>query len=203
VHFTLSDLVTDITQNAAESGADLVELEIRETGEAPGAVGGGKREFRFSVKDNGKGMDPQELKRAMDPFVSDGIKHPNRKVGLGIPFLIQTAGLSGGGWDLQSEKNKGTTVSAWFDLDNLDTPPVGDLSGMFRTIFLFSGPGEVVIRRSRQRGGQTNAYEVRKSELIDVLGDLEDAGSLVLMDKYLRSMEEPEEEPEDVDESRE
>jgi hypothetical protein len=182
VHFTLSDLVTDITQNAAESGASRVELEITETEH------GGKREFRFLTRDNGKGMDKDETRRAVDPFVTDGIKHPHRKVGLGIPFLIQTAQQSGGGWDLQSEKGKGTEISAWFDLDNVDTPPAGDISGMFRTVLLFEGPGEVVIRRK----GAGLDYEVRKTELAEALGGLEDTGSLVLLDRYLRSLEEEE-----------
>jgi hypothetical protein len=182
VHFTLCDLVTDITQNAAESGADCVELEVRET----------DREFRFTVKDNGKGMDQDEVERAKDPFITDGIKHPHRKVGLGIPFLIQTALQSGGGWDLQSQKRRGTTVSAWFDMANVDTPPVGELSGMFRTVLLFAGPGEIRIRRSLENGVRNLQYEVCKSELIDVLGDLEDSGSLILVDQYLRSIEDDE-----------
>ncbi|MDR1949485.1 MAG: ATP-binding protein [Spirochaetaceae bacterium] len=184
MHFTLSDLVTDIAQNAAESGATLVELDITETA----------AEFRFAVKDNGKGMDQEELKHAMDPFVTDGIKHPKRKVGLGIPFLIQTATQSGGGWDLKSEKNAGTTVTAWFDKGNVDTPPVGDLPGMFRTILLFQGPGDIVVCRSRGDGERNISYEVRKSELVDVLGDLEDSGSLALLYRYLSSMEEDDEE---------
>jgi hypothetical protein len=187
MHFTLSDLITDITQNAAESGAKLVELEIWET----------SGEFRFITSDNGKGMAPDELKRALDPFMTDGIKHPNRKVGLGLPFLIQTAEQSGGGWDVQSERGRGTTVTAWFDLRNVDTPPAGDLPGMFRTILLFEGPKEIRIRRSRKGGEDQHAhaleYELCKSELLEALGDLEDAASLVLLSQYLRSMEEPDE----------
>jgi hypothetical protein len=181
MHFTLSDLVTDIVQNAAESGAVQVELDVDETAGADG-----KREFRFLVQDNGKGMDQDEARRAVDPFVTDGSKHPHRKVGLGIPFLIQTAEQSGGGWDLKSEKGKGTRIGAWFDADNVDTPPLGDLSGMFRTILLFQGPDEVIIRRR----GKGVDYEVRKTELAEALGDLEDTGSLVLLDRYLRSLEE-------------
>ncbi|MDR2095272.1 MAG: ATP-binding protein [Treponema sp.] len=180
MHFTLSDLVTDITQNACESGAALVELEITESG----------KEFRFVVKDNGKGMDQDELKRAVDPFVTDGKKHPHRKVGLGIPFLIQSAQQSGGGWNIKSEKHVGTEVSAWFDTANVDMPPVGDIPGMFRTIFLFAGPEELIVRRKRETGANPTEYEVRKSELIDTLENLEDTESLILLDKYLRSMEE-------------
>jgi hypothetical protein len=188
MHFTLSDLVTDITQNAAESGAGVVELEIRET------WSGGAGEFRFTVKDNGRGMNARERSRALDPFVTDGKKHPHRKVGLGIPFLIQTAEQSGGGWELRSEKGRGTTVSAWFDLANVDTPPQGDLPGMFRMVLLFEGPKEVIVRRVRAGDPGDLDYGFRKTELADALGDLEDTGSLVLLGEYLRSLEEGDDE---------
>jgi hypothetical protein len=187
LHFTLADLVTDITQNGAESGAALLELEVLEQRE-PGKHG----EFRFTVRDNGKGMTEAELKRAVDPFVTDGVKHPHRKVGLGLPFLIQTAEQSGGDWDIKSEKGKGTTVSAWFDSDNVDMPPVGDIPGMFRSILMFQGPEEIHITRSRKDGEGENSYEIRKTELAEALGDLEETGSLVLLDRYLRSLEEDE-----------
>jgi len=179
LHFTVADLITDIAQNAVEAGADLVEIEVEE----------GSKEFRFLVKDNGKGMTEEELKRAIDPFVTDGVKHPNRKVGLGLPFLIQMAEMSNGGWDLKSEKGKGTAVTAWFDSGNVDMPPVGDIPGMFRTILMFESSAEILIRRKKKAGENEDGYEVCKSELADALGSLEDAGALVLLDQYLRSLE--------------
>ena len=210
MHFTLTDLVTDITQNGAESGADCVELHISEVQDSAG-----KGEFRFTVRDNGKGMNAEELKRVQDPFVTDGIKHPHRKVGLGLPFLIQTAEASGGGWKMESRKRPetagskgtdvseegaaepfGTEVSAWFDLGNVDTPPLGDIAGMFRTVLLFNGPSEVVLKRFRDNPEGRVEYEVRKTELIEVLGDFEDAQSLNLLDQYLRSLEESSEDDE-------
>ena len=181
MYFTLADLVIDITQNAIESGARLVELEIEES----------NTEFRFLVRDNGKGMTKEEISRAIDPFVTDGVKHPHRKVGLGIPFLIQCAEQSGGGWNAESEKGKGTTATAWFNMENVDTPPVGDLPGTFRNVLMFQGPDDIVIRRLRQTDGQGPVdYEVRKSDLVEVLGDLEESGSLILLGKYLHSLEE-------------
>ena len=181
MHFTLADLITDITQNACEAKAELVELTVVE--------GGG--ELRFQVLDNGKGMTEEELNRAIDPFHTDGIKHPLRKVGLGLPFLIQTTVQSNGGWDIQSEKGKGTTVTGWFDTGNVDTPPLGDLPGMFRVILMLNTQAEVVIRRRRKlEDGTENEYEVRKSDILEALGSLEDSGALVLLDKYLRSLEE-------------
>jgi hypothetical protein len=184
MHFTLTDLVTDITQNGVEAGGTMVELDISETTDLSG-----KGEFRFSVKDNGKGMTEEELKLAQDPFVTDGVKHPLRKVGLGLPFLIQTAEISGGGWKMESKKKQGTEIGAWFDLGNVDTPPVGDVPGMLRTVLLFGGPEEMVIRRSREGPEGKIDYEIRKTELADALGDLEDTRSLILLDQYLRSLE--------------
>ena len=187
MHYTLADLITDITQNGVESGADLVELEIIET------ICKEKGEFRFTVRDNGKGMSPEELELAQDPFVTDGIKHPHRKVGLGLPFLIQTAKQSGGDWEMKSEKGNGTEVSAWFDTNNVDTPPVGDIPGLFQIVLLFSGPKEIVIRRSRLETNNREkdiVYEIKKTELIEVLGNLEDTESFLLLSQYLNSMEE-------------
>ena len=181
MHFTLADLVTDITQNAVEAGAETVELDVSE-GVSP--LGGA--EFRFLVKDNGKGMTKEELKKAIDPFFTDGIKHPHRKVGLGLPFLIQTAEQSGGGWDIQSEKGKGTMVTAWFDAGNVDIPPTGDIPGMFRTILMFNSNAEIILRRKKP---DNEEYEIRKSELIEALGGLEDTGSLILLGEYLNSLE--------------
>jgi len=182
MHFTLADLVTDITQNAVEAGADLVELEVSESASLQG-----KAEFRFLVKDNGKGMTDEQLRRAIDPFVTDGIKHPNRKVGLGLPFLIQTAEQSDGGWDIKSEKGKGTTVTAWFNISNIDTPPVGDIPGMFRVILMFNSDAEIIIRRKKI---DNDDYEICKSEIADAIGGFEDVGSLVLLGEYLQSLEE-------------
>jgi hypothetical protein len=217
-------LVADITQNGAESGAALMELEIRET---LVNAGGQTGEFRFIARDNGKGMSAADLDRAVDPFVTDGVKHPGRRVGLGIPFLIQTALQSGGGWKIRSARAGepaavrgsepagageeavgaggavcGTTTEAWFDLANVDTPPLGDIPGLFRSVLLFEGPGEIVLKRSRTGGGAANPngrkagggfpsldYEVRKTELEEALDGLRDASSLVLLSKYLRSLE--------------
>jgi len=138
-------------------------------------------------------MTREELARAVDPFVTDGIKHPRRKVGLGLPFMIQAACQAGGGWKIDSEKGRGTAVEAWFDAGNIDAPPEGDVPGMFRSALMFEGPGEVVIRRLRQAEGRPPLdYEARRSELEGALGGLRDAGALALLGRYLRSLEEDE-----------
>ena len=179
MYFTLADLITDIAQNAYESGAGLLKLDVEEDSSS----------LCFSVQDNGKGMNNEELRRAIDPFFSDGMKHPQRKVGLGIPFFIQTAEQSGGGWDIRSSTGEGTSASAWFDTGNVDTPPLGDLPETFRTMLMLEVP-EVIIRRSKLLDGKEGLdYQLCKTELSEVLGDLMETGSQVLLDQYLRSLE--------------
>ena len=183
MHYFLTDLVTDIVQNGVESGTDLLELFISEA-----INNDGKKVFEFTVKDRGKGMTENELKLAQDPFISDGIKHPWRQVGLGIPFLIQTAENSGGAWKIASQKKTAgqgaTEVNAWFDLGNVDTPPIGDIPGMFRTTLLFEGPKEVII----ERRGRVN-YQIRKTDLEQSLGGFKNTRSLLLLNEYLVNAE--------------
>ena len=163
MHYTLADLVIDIVQNGAESGADKLELLIKESGKTrtpfKNRASSPRREFHFTVKDNGKGMTEQELEQARDPFKSDGIKHPWRRVGLGIPFLIQTAEISGGAFKINSRKGRGTQVSACFDLDNPDTPPVGDIPGIFRSTLLMMEQKSLLIKYQNRI-----AYKIRNAK---------------------------------------
>ena len=179
MHFTVCDLVLDLVQNATEAHSRIVTVAMDES----------DNQFRFEVQDDGKGMSPEELQKALDPFHSDGIKHPHRKVGLGLPFLVQTADQCGGGWEITSNKGQGTKVKAWFNLENVDTPPLGDIPGLIRMILLLPGPTELAVKRTLNRRNRQAHYEVRKTELQDVLGNLEEAGSQVLLNQYLYSLE--------------
>ncbi len=66
---------------------------------------------RIVVSDNGPGMKPSELARAMDGYRigEDGRPEP-RRVGLGLPLARQLVEAHGGRLDLQSEKGSGTTA---------------------------------------------------------------------------------------------
>lgn len=178
MHYTLCDLFADLTQNSVDAAATYITVELLET----------EKNITVYIRDNGKGMSKQTLKKALDPFYTDGKKHPNRKIGLGIPFLIQTATDTNGQWDITSTENVGTTVFACFDTTNIDTPPIGDVSSFFRQILTFTGNYEMKIIRKKPKGG----YEILRSQLIDALGDLESAASLVLLGDFLASQEEDE-----------
>jgi hypothetical protein len=173
-------MFSDLTQNAFEAASSLITVELKQD----------DREISIRIEDNGKGMSPEQLKKATDPFYTDGIKHPGRKVGLGIPFLIQTADETGGSWNIRSESGRGTIVEARFDLTNIDTPPVGDVTGYFRQILTFDGRYEMVIHRKTM----ALDYEVKRSELLEALeleeiGSFTDANALSLLGQYLESIE--------------
>jgi hypothetical protein len=191
MHYAIVDFIADITQNALEAGSKHVSVRIDES----------ESSFEVQVTDDGKGMDEGEVARALDPFYTDGLKHPGRKVGLGLPFLKQAIELSGGDFSLHSEKGCGTEVRFRFDEGNLDCPPIGDLPAALFSILCLPGDGDVTILRTRKAEGSPRAmaeatargelsYELRKSELAEALGSLEEASSLALLKQYVMSQEE-------------
>ncbi len=190
MHYTLCDLFSDLTQNAVEAGADFVKVRME----------AGASAVSLAIEDNGKGMSPDELARATDPFYTDGVKHPGRKIGLGIPFLIQTAESTGGFWKIESAKagesdKPGTRVECRFDLTNIDTPPTGDVPGFFRHVLTFDGRYEMEIayRKEGQGGSGTVEFTVLRSELLEALGLAEeggfyDANAIVLLGQFIESL---------------
>lgn len=176
MHATICDHIADLVENALAAGAPVVRLDLDET---PG-------ELRVAVTDQGPGMDAPTLQRALDPFYTDGVKHPSRRVGLGLPFLKQAAEQAGGDFDVQSEAGRGTAVRCRFATRHLDTPPLGDLAGSFAALLAYAGAHELEIRRSRNGRG----YAVSRRELAETLGGLDDTEALTLAREYLRAQEE-------------
>ncbi len=174
MHFALADLLVDLVQNAAAAGSTLISITWTDSD--------GWTQVR--VEDNGCGMTPEQRQRALSPFYSDGVKHPDRKVGLGLPFLAQTAESVGGSFELQSAPGRGTTVGLLVPADHLDLPPRGDLVSAF-VLALAADSSEVVVTRFRG----AFSYELRKSKLVEVLGGLETVEALGLLTQFVKSQE--------------
>ncbi|MBQ3648234.1 MAG: ATP-binding protein [Spirochaetia bacterium] len=182
MHAEIADFLVDCLQNSVEAKASKVILNYTEY------VGD---RIEVEIIDNGCGMSPEILKKVQDPFFTDGTKHVKRKVGLGVPFLIQAVSLSGGQFNIESEVGKGTKFSFSFDLKNIDTPPQGDLSAAVLQTMMFDGDFEFEFNRAQIIGGKENRYTVLRTELIEALGgDLSDASSIKLAKDFLRSQEE-------------
>ncbi len=175
MHASVCDILTDLVQNAIEADASRVEVEVATDPDT----------IRARIRDNGKGMDADTLAKAKDPFYSAPGKHDHRRVGLGIPLLMQTAAAVGGTAEIRSEPGKGTTVEFALDARHLDTPPLGDLPATVLGLMTFSGAYDLTVKRATPSDG----YTVSRSDLTDALGNLEEADNLILARAYLRSQE--------------
>ncbi|TVR60098.1 MAG: ATP-binding protein [Spirochaetaceae bacterium] len=176
MHYTVCDYILDVFQNSVEAGASTISVEIIESPDT----------IAVTVTDDGPGMTAETQQKVLDPFYTDGEKHPGRRVGLGLPFVKQTADQTGGEFVLSSRLGFGTTVSFVLDARNLDTPPIGDVARTVRSLMCFDRPYEAVIRRTRRDGA---TYVVSRSELIDALGELESLESVVMLGQFLESLE--------------
>ncbi len=113
----LSQHILDIYENGVKAGATLIAVEIEEDLL--------QDLLTITLRDNGAGMDAQMLQRIADPWVTT---RTTRKVGLGIPFLKQTAEMCGGNFAMHSQPGQGTTLAATFQHSHIDRPPLGDLT---------------------------------------------------------------------------
>ncbi|WP_455628144.1 ATP-binding protein [Parabacteroides chinchillae] len=133
----LSFHITDIIANSIRAGATEIGLLISDSKDA----------IEICIKDNGCGMDAETLARVTNPFYTT---RTTRKVGLGLPFLIQNAEQTGGSVSIISELGKGTTVTARFISTNIDCPPWGDLPAT--VAMLITGNPDVNICFSYRSG---------------------------------------------------
>jgi len=176
MHATLCDLIMDLVQNAVEANATVIELTLAQT----------EDRFGFVIQDNGIGMDRETQAKATDPFYSDGQKHAHRRVGLGLPFLLQTADAVSGRAAILSEKGKGTRIEFSADAQHVDLPPVGDVPASMAMMLSQPFQGELrMIRRT-----ESDSYWLSRGELTDTLGDLNDTENLKLIKHYIELQEE-------------
>ena len=116
----------DIVQNSVRAGASWVNISFTLAAD---------KLLTMTVEDNGCGMTPEFLAEVKSPFVTT---RTTRKIGLGIPLLMQNAMLSGGTVDIQSKVGKGTKLTATFRTNSIDCLPLGDLPMTMATIIMGS-----------------------------------------------------------------
>ncbi len=175
MHATICDLIMDLVQNSIEANAEAIELILRETG----------NQIEFSIKDNGKGMSKEVQAKAIDPFYSDGEKHAHRRVGLGLPFLIQTAEATEGRAAIESKEGCGTRIHFCAEAAHVDLPPFGDFASAATLMMSQMNSGE--LRIVREASGKS--YTLSRTELEETLGNLNETQNLMLIKTYIGSQE--------------
>ncbi|MEG1501048.1 MAG: ATP-binding protein, partial [Clostridiales bacterium] len=113
----LSLNILDIAQNSVRAEASLIEISIEENHDSD--------TLSIMIKDDGYGMDEKQAASVIDPFFTT---RTTRAVGLGVPFFKMAAELSGGSFDIKSQKGQGTEVKAVFGLNHIDRMPLGDMT---------------------------------------------------------------------------
>lgn len=129
-------------------------------------------------------MKAETLKKVQDPFYTDGEKHTNRHVGLGIPFVIQAVELCNGSFDISSKVGVGTKIRFSFDITNVDTPPMGDLVSAIVMLMGYPGNFELTVNYKTMKGESC----ISKTELLEALDNLEDISNIQLAKAYIHGL---------------
>ena len=164
----LSFHITDITANSIRAKASDIEIDIQIKDTS----------ICIRIADNGCGMDPETVSLIRNPFYTT---RTTRKVGLGLPFLIQNAeqtGLqlyrrseeeqTGGNVEISSIQGKGTVVVACFVSSHIDCPPWGDLAGTM-AMLIGSNP-DINIHFSYH--SDLVSFDISTRELKEILEDM-------------------------------
>lgn len=134
--------ILDIAENALKAGATRIEIHIIEDIE--------NDLLKLQILDNGKGMDEKMVQAVTDPFMTT---RTERRIGLGLPFLVESARMAGGDIKIKSEQGKVTMIEADFVYSNIDRKPLGDI---IRTMMvLIAGNHEVDFKYYHQKGIQS------------------------------------------------
>ena len=147
----LSLHILDIAENSIAASAERIEIRIIEDR--------AKDLLTIEMTDDGKGMNEQTLKKALDPFFTT---RTTRRVGLGLSLLAQAARDTGGNLELSSGPGEGTTVKASFRLSHPDCKPMGDIGQTIKT--LITGHPEIHLLYEHKKDNSTYRFDTRETD---------------------------------------
>lgn len=163
--------ILDIACNSVKAGATLVAVTVAADTKAD--------KLTITVADDGCGMTPAFAASVTDPFTTT---RTTRKVGMGIPLFKMAAELSGGGLTIDTEKGRGTTVTAEFGLTSVDRTPLGDL-GSTMTVLIGGSPaidftltfrldGDEYVFDTREVKAVLDGGDITEPETLRFIGDM-------------------------------
>lgn len=140
--------VLDIGMNAVAAGARRVDITVVEDVE--------EDRLAICVVDDGKGMDPEEVRAVLERF-SSGKAERKRSIALGLALLRQTAETCDGEMSITSAPGQGTRIDVWMRHSDYDRPPLGSLED---TVFaLCVGAPGVDVALSHRRNGTVTCFD--------------------------------------------
>jgi anti-sigma regulatory factor (Ser/Thr protein kinase) len=121
----LSLHILDIAENSIAAQARNIEIKIEEDKE--------KNLLSLEIVDDGKGMDEEMLKKALDPFFTT---KKTRRFGFGLSLLAEAAKAARGHFTIDSKPKRGTKVKATFQANHIDIKPLGDIPQTLVTLII-------------------------------------------------------------------
>lgn len=163
--------IMDVVENGITAGAGCIHILIDEDRI--------QNRLKVTIKDNGKGMPPDMLRKVTDPFVTSRI---TRRVGLGLSLMKEAAKRCDGDFSVESEPGRGTSVTATFRYDHIDRAPIGDIAGTIT--MLIAGNPDIDFAYDHVIDG--NSFTADTRELRKELGEsLNDPAMLFHMKKQI------------------
>ena len=104
----------DIVRNALDAGAKNIDITLK----------AGQKWLLLAISDDGCGMAPSEIRRALSPFYSS----KGKTFGFGLPLLKASAEEAGGFLRLCSQTGRGTLIKAVFSKAHPDRKPIGNMA---------------------------------------------------------------------------
>lgn len=153
----LSLHILDIAENAVRAQAKTVTITLIEDPQTD--------RLTLEVRDDGKGMTADELKRVLDPFYTT---KKVRRVGLGLPMLAQAAQNAGGEFEIESKPSEGTAVKVAFRLSHIDRQPLGNLQGTLETLIAGNPDIHFIYRHRREQKEYVLDTDEIKREIEDI-----------------------------------
>jgi len=153
----LSLHILDIVENSIAAGANRVEIRVIEDTK--------KDILSVEIRDNGKGMSEEIIRKAVDPFYTT---RTTRRVGLGLSLLSQSAKEADGDMTITSKKGEGTIVTAYLRHSHIDRKPLGNIVDTLCVLIV--GNPDIDLFYEHRVGG--NIYSVDTREIKEELGDI-------------------------------
>jgi anti-sigma regulatory factor (Ser/Thr protein kinase) len=168
----LSLHILDVAENSIAAGAKHISIIVEEDDS--------RDILSLEIADDGKGMDPETVKRATDPFYTT---RTTRRVGLGLALLQEAAHAAEGDLNIQSRVGEGTKVRATFRLSHIDLKPMGNMAETLTA--LVASSSEVDLRYVHRWNGHSFTFDTR--EIRDTLSasQMSPARVLAFMRDYL------------------
>ena len=170
----LSLHILDIVENGITAGADCIHIDV--------IVSRAQDFLTIIIRDNGRGIPAEKLKKLTDPFVTT---RTTRRVGLGLSLLAAAAERCAGKLAVAVGTAGGTKVTATFQYSHIDRAPIGDMAATIATLLM--GNPQIDFVYTHAIDGEEFILDTR--ELKKELGDhsLEDPMVIHRLGKNIRT----------------